>query len=190
MEQVLLQQHTRLVRDTSKVLNPRVRRIIEFITLCIAFICMFTLFILHMIYITNSSNTAVNCIMTYFDENFHNLDKFNNQSINHVIAKNSYDLIRLTLNNTIPNDYDKVNYDKNKCINSNIIHTITDLNHVQDNNYPKHNSYLFAYDRGLLMLNRMLREEHNFTVLNIDISTYAECFGPPIPSYLIHNYVG
>ena len=164
MEQVLLQQHTRLVRDTSKVLNSRVRRIIEFMTLFIAVICMFTLFILHVIYITNSSNSTVNCIMTYFDKNFHKY----NQSKNHVIAKNSYDLIRLTLNNSIPNDYDKIKYNTDNCINSNIIHSPIDLNHVQDN--PKHNSYLFAYDRGLLMLNSNLREDHNFTVLNIDIS--------------------
>mmetsp|Transcript_24603 Transcript_24603/g.54693 ORF Transcript_24603/g.54693 Transcript_24603/m.54693 type:complete len:159 (+) Transcript_24603:182-658(+) len=63
MEQVLLQQHVRLMRTTN-YLPHRTRKAIEYLTLTVALLCALSLFVLHLIYITNSSNARVNCLLS------------------------------------------------------------------------------------------------------------------------------
>jgi hypothetical protein len=63
MEQVLLQQHVRLM-FTTNYLPHRTRKAIEYLTLTVALLCALSLFVLHLIYITNSSNARVNCLLS------------------------------------------------------------------------------------------------------------------------------
>jgi len=304
MEQVLLQQHINLLILSNKYLSSNMRRILEYLILYIAIIIFLILFILHSIYITNSTNISVNCIMMYMkhinDNNNlpppHNHHYYHNPTSKSSFSlssssksssssslqaiKYSYDIIKFRLVSHSNNDYSHhhhdyydsiTNYDKkssnNSCynyysrmnsndtssdnrscknqynnadnatssniyidntdnyytsntdtttidtaktnnnidnttsttnINSTSTTSTTNINststtsttNTEVDNIHKNNIYYFSMDRGILIINPILRQRHNYSMLTIDIDINDQCFGPPIPSYLIRNFIG
>lgn len=51
-------------------------------------------------------------------------------------------------------------------------------------------SYLFSYERGLLMLNNDIRDRNNFTRHTFDFDARSECFGPPYLSFILNTWAG
>ena len=188
MEQVLFEQHVRLVNGVNKVFHPRARTVLEVVTFLVAVVCAIALFILHIIYVTNSSNSNVNCLMTYFDS--HNISKPS-------IAKYQYDLIKLTVTPSI--DQLKSERLEDQYVRSdgriecsadsaNNVESCANVNspafHVRDK------VYLFALERGALMLADDTIAKHNFTMLDISFPSDATCFGPPLTSHILRKYLG
>ena len=105
MEQVLLQQHVRLLRLTNSVLNPATRRCIEFSTLALAITTGVILFLVHLTYVTNSANEDVNCIMATLQSNLQlrELPRNSYASASGVgsdymrFMRDHYDILRITI---------------------------------------------------------------------------------------------
>ncbi len=176
MEQVLFEQHAGLVRRVKMVLNGPMRKTLEVITLLTAIACAIFLFILHIIYVTNSSNVNVNCLMTYFDA--HNIG-------NGTITKHQFDLIKLTVLNatSLPEREMKVR----ECVNEeNTCDNFSYTSKASSNDKV----YLFSMDRGSLMMADDSMKYHNFSLLEIEFPSDASCFGPPVTSRLVKEYLG
>lgn len=171
MEQVLFEQHARLVNGVTRTIGPMLRRIIEVSTLLTALACGISLLILHAIYITNASNSNVNCLMTYYDA--HNISKPS-------LSIHQYDIIKLTIQST-PQDSEQCMASYASCEGTEV--TTTKRN--QDDKV-----YLFSLDRGAMMLEDETMQYHNFTMLDITFSNNAPCFGPPLTSRIIRDYLG
>ena len=169
MEQVLFEQHVRLVHRVKSVLGPGLRRVIELTTLFVAITSAISLLILHAIYITNSSNSHVNCLMTYYDSQ--NISKPST-------SIHEYDIIKFTIKNTDLNCTDNTS---ETCENSLLTTT-------KNNPYDK--VYLFSLDRGAMMLADETLKYHNFTILDISYDSNASCFGPPLTSRILKEYIG
>lgn len=178
MEQVLFEQHVRLVNGVNRVVGPKLRLVIEIATLLVAVACAISLFILHVIYITNSSNSHVNCLMTYFDAQ--NLSKPS-------LSKHQYDLIKLTVVDTT-NSIEQSDLSQ-ECFSDISNCNASFTNAVGLQNY-RDQVYLFSMDKGSLMLADETMRYHNFSVLEIAFPAHASCFGPPLTSQVIKQYLG
>jgi hypothetical protein len=173
MEQVLFEQHARLVNGVNRVFGKRTRRVMELTTLLIALASGISLMILHAIYITNSSNSHVNCLMTYYDA--HNISKPST-------SIHEYDMIKLTIqrvSNDVTEEECTASY--TSCEGSAVTTSKKNFND---------NVYLFSLDRGAMMLADETMQYHNFTMLDITFPSSASCFGPPLTSRIIKDYLG
>jgi hypothetical protein len=171
MEQVLFEQHARLVNRVTRIVGPSGRTFLELSTLLVAVVCGISLLILHAIYITNSSNSHVNCLMTYYDA--HNISKPS-------LSIQQYDIIKLTIQ-VVDDANDECKASYTSCEGSAV--TTTKRN---ENDYV----YLFSLDRGAMLLEDETMQFHNFTMLDITFPSSASCFGPPLTSRILKNYLG
>lgn len=155
-------------------MNGRMRKTLEILTLLTAIACAICLFVLHIIYVTNSSNSNVNCLMTYFDHR--NLS-------NPSSAKHDYDLIKLTVLNAT--SYPEWEIKRPEC-EAESCPNLPYTSRASSNDKV----YLFSMDRGSLMLADDTMRYHNFTLLEIEFPSDASCFGPPVTSRVIKEYLG
>lgn len=54
----------------------------------------------------------------------------------------------------------------------------------------RNDSYLFSYERGLLMLDNEIRDRNNFTRHTFDFDARSECFGPSHLSFILNTWAG
>lgn len=175
MEQVLFEQHARLVTRVTRVVGYPARRAIELFTLLIALASGISLLIFHAIYITNSSNSHINCLMTYYDA--HNISKPST-------SIREYDIIKLS----IIRAEDHPSGEFGECSASYKSCEGEDVTTSKVNNND--NVYLFSLDRGAMMLADETMQYHNFTMLEINFPSSASCFGPPLTSRILRDYLG
>eukprot|EP00600_Ochromonadales_sp_CCMP1393_P001430 CAMPEP_0174981116 /NCGR_PEP_ID=MMETSP0004_2-20121128/15716_1 /TAXON_ID=420556 /ORGANISM="Ochromonas sp., Strain CCMP1393" /LENGTH=1455 /DNA_ID=CAMNT_0016232835 /DNA_START=30 /DNA_END=4397 /DNA_ORIENTATION=+ len=260
MEQVLLQQHVRLYNHTNALLSARARKVIEHTTLCVVIISFLVLFVLHLIYVTNASNSNVNCLMSYFEEQHLTPNHDNDGRFSaYEVMKNNYDMIRLNIITGSPSgthnsgldtgsdacgtatrhseeqiswaewsrggwwwssvsnkpvysspaqcESATVEYEtrsseeigtllgeqncsgSNACAFSTTTITTSAASSTAERTSASSTVYLFALERGTLMLAADTIERHNFTVLDIDVPRSASCFGPALPAWLASEYL-
>jgi hypothetical protein len=155
------------------------RTLIELTTLFLALTCAIFLFIFHIIYVTNSSNANVNCLMEYFDG-----QNFSKPSL----AMNQYDVMKLNILTAPSYGSAEVctaeSSSQLECVAWNANKPYSPA--VNRNN----NVYYFAMEKGTLMLADKTMLDHNFTMLELSFPADASCFGPPLTSHIIREYLG
>jgi hypothetical protein len=135
-------------------------------------------------YITEISKTTNNAHYTTSSNIYiGNTDNYNTSNTDTIDTAKT--------NNNIDNTTSTTNINSTSTSSTtNINSTSTTTTNTVVDNIHKNNIYYFSMDRGILIINPILRQRHNYSMLTIDIDINDQCFGPPIPSYLIRNYIG